>query len=95
MNELDALLFAPFREFAFMRRAMVATVALALGSGPIGCLLVLRRMSLVGDAMAHAVLPGAAAGSAARSPSNTPCWEVGRSCAIPSRPAARRRVLAA
>lgn len=62
MTELDALLFAPFREFAFMRRAMVATVALALGSGPIGCLLVLRRMSLVGDAMAHAVLPGAAAG---------------------------------
>ena len=62
MTELDALLFAPFREFAFMRRAMVATVALALGSGPRGCLLVLRRMSLVGDAMAHAVLPGAAAG---------------------------------
>lgn len=52
----------PFVEFPFMRRALVATVALALGSGPIGCLLVLRRMSLVGDAMAHAVLPGAAAG---------------------------------
>jgi len=52
----------PFIEFPFMRRALVASVALALGSGPIGCLLVLRRMSLVGDAMAHAVLPGAAAG---------------------------------
>jgi len=52
----------PFVEFAFMRRALVATVAMALGSAPIGCLLVLRRMSLVGDAMAHAVLPGAAAG---------------------------------
>ncbi|WP_246483423.1 metal ABC transporter permease [Paenacidovorax monticola] len=52
----------PFAEFAFMRRALVATIALALGSGPIGCLLVLRRMSLVGDALAHAVLPGAAAG---------------------------------
>lgn len=45
-----------------MRRALVATLALALGSGPIGCWLILRRMSLVGDAMAHAVLPGAAAG---------------------------------
>ncbi len=56
------VLVAPFAEFAFMRRALVATVALALGSGPIGCLLILRRMSLVGDAMAHAVLPGAAAG---------------------------------
>ena len=45
-----------------MRRALVATFALALGSAPIGCLLVLRRMSLMGDAMAHAVLPGAAIG---------------------------------
>lgn len=52
----------PFIEFPFMRRALVATLALALGSGPIGCLLVMRRMSLVGDAMAHAVLPGAAGG---------------------------------
>lgn len=62
MIDLDQALFAPFREFSFMRRALVATLALALGSGPIGCLLVLRRMSLVGDAMAHALLPGAAAG---------------------------------
>ncbi len=57
----DSLL-QPFTEFAFMRRALVATWALALGSAPIGCILVLRRMSLVGDAIAHAVLPGAAAG---------------------------------
>ncbi len=55
-------LWQPFTEFAFMRRALVATLALSLGSAPIGCILVLRRMSLVGDAMAHAVLPGAAAG---------------------------------
>jgi len=52
----------PFAEFAFMRRALVATLALAVGAAPVGCLLVLRRMSLVGDAMSHAVLPGAAAG---------------------------------
>ena len=62
-HALAQALLAPFGEFAFMRRALVATVALALGCGPIGCLLVLRRMSLVGDAMAHAVLPGAAAGA--------------------------------
>ncbi|WP_052311041.1 metal ABC transporter permease [Rubrivivax gelatinosus] len=43
-----------------MRRALVATLALSLGAAPIGCLLVLRRMSLAGDALAHAVLPGAA-----------------------------------
>jgi zinc/manganese transport system permease protein len=35
---------------------------LALGAGPIGVFLMLRRMSLVGDAMAHAILPGAAIG---------------------------------
>jgi zinc/manganese transport system permease protein len=62
MSALATFVWEPFVEFAFMRRALVATLALALGCAPIGCMLVLRRMSLVGDAMAHAVLPGAAAG---------------------------------
>jgi zinc/manganese transport system permease protein len=53
-------LFEPFIEFGFMRRALC--LALSIGSGPIGVLLLLRRMSLVGDAMSHAVLPGAAVG---------------------------------
>ena len=57
---LDALLIQPFAEFGFMRRALVATLALGLSCGPVGTLLVLRRMSLVGDAIAHALLPGAA-----------------------------------
>jgi zinc/manganese transport system permease protein len=52
----------PFLEFAFLRRALVAVLALAVAAGPIGTLLILRRMSLVGDAMSHAVLPGAAIG---------------------------------
>ncbi len=56
------LLFAPFVDFEFMRRALVGTLALAFGAGPIGVFLMLRRMSLVGDAMAHAILPGAAVG---------------------------------
>src|SRR5947208_5741358 len=55
-------LIAPFVEFEFMRRALVGTLALALGAGPVGVFLMLRRMSLVGDAMAHAILPGAAIG---------------------------------
>src|SRR2546421_4191054 len=55
-------LISPFVEFAFMRRALVGTLALALGAGPVGVFLMLRRMSLVGDAMAHAILPGAAIG---------------------------------
>jgi zinc/manganese transport system permease protein len=55
-------LIAPFSEFEFMRRALAGIVALAFGAGPIGVFLMLRRMSLVGDAMAHAVLPGAEVG---------------------------------
>lgn len=55
-------LFTPFLEFEFMRRALAGTLALAFGAGPIGVFLMLRRMSLVGDAMAHAILPGAAIG---------------------------------
>ncbi|MFN0044155.1 MAG: metal ABC transporter permease [Alphaproteobacteria bacterium] len=56
------LLAAPFADYVFMRRALVACLALAIGCGPIGVFLVLRRMSLMGDALAHAVLPGAAIG---------------------------------
>jgi zinc/manganese transport system permease protein len=56
------LAFGPFAEFGFMRRALVGCLALALGCGPIGTFLVIRRMSLMGDALSHAVLPGAALG---------------------------------
>ncbi|MDH2431804.1 metal ABC transporter permease [Pokkaliibacter sp. MBI-7] len=59
---LHELLISPFADYGFMRRALVATLALGLGAAPIGVLLMLRRMSLVGDAMSHAVLPGAALG---------------------------------
>src|SRR5258707_10624142 len=52
----------PFVEFGFMRRALVGCLALALGGRPIGTILVIRRMSLMGDALSHAVLPGAALG---------------------------------
>lgn len=56
------IFFAPFADYGFMRRALIACVCLGLGSGPIGVFLMLRRMSLMGDAMSHAVLPGAAIG---------------------------------
>ncbi len=52
----------PFADFGFMRRALLGCVAVSVGSTPVGVFLMLRRMSLTGDAMAHAVLPGAAVG---------------------------------
>ena len=58
---IDALT-QPFIEFSFMRRALVGCLAISLGAPPIGVFLVLRRMSLMGDAMGHAILPGAAIG---------------------------------
>jgi len=58
---LDAWLLAPF-DYGFMRRALVAGLALSLAAPPLGVFLVLRGMSLIGDAMAHAILPGVALG---------------------------------
>ena len=52
----------PFLEFGFMRRALAGCLALSLGATPIGVFLMLRRMSLSGDAISHAILPGAAIG---------------------------------
>lgn len=62
MNWLFETFCSPFVEFSFMRHALGASLALALGCGPVGTFLVLRRMSLMGDALSHAVLPGVAAG---------------------------------
>ena len=61
MNFYD-LLISPFAEFDFMRYALASIFCLALSAAPVGVFLVMRRMSLVGDALSHAVLPGAAIG---------------------------------
>lgn len=44
--------------FAFMRRAFVVTSVLSASVAPVGAFLVLRRLSLAGEAMAHAITPG-------------------------------------
>ena len=54
--------FAPFVEFGFMRRALVGCLALSISAPPVGVFLMLRRMSLMSEAMSHAILPGAAVG---------------------------------
>ena len=56
------VVFQPFAEFGFMRRALFGCIAISVGATPVGVFLMLRRMSLTGDAMAHAILPGAAIG---------------------------------
>jgi zinc/manganese transport system permease protein len=56
------LLIAPFADYGFMRRALAGSVAMSVGAAPVGVFLMLRRMSLAGDALSHGILPGAALG---------------------------------
>ncbi len=57
---LSELLIDPFVNYAFMRRALAACVVLSMGGAPLGLFMTLRRMTLAGDAMSHAILPGVA-----------------------------------
>ncbi len=57
LHVLDA-----FIQFGFMRRSLIACLALSVSLTPLGVFLLLRRMSLIGDALSHAVLPGVAIG---------------------------------
>jgi zinc/manganese transport system permease protein len=43
-----------------LMRALLAGLMLAIATAPLGVFLILRRMSLIGDAFGHAILPGAA-----------------------------------
>ena len=55
-------LFSEMWGFAFMRRAFVVTTVLSASVAPVGAFLVLRRLSLAGEAMAHAITPGVVIG---------------------------------
>lgn len=46
--------------YQFMQRALVAAVLVGISSGVIGSFVVVRGMSLFGDALAHSILPGVA-----------------------------------
>lgn len=54
------MLLDPFLEFGFLRRALVGCLALSVAAPPLGVFLVLRRMSLTADVLAHGILPGVA-----------------------------------
>jgi zinc/manganese transport system permease protein len=62
MTSVYALLIEPFVAYGFMQRALLGSLFLSLSACSVGVFLMLRRMSLTGDAMAHAILPGAALG---------------------------------
>jgi ABC-type Mn2+/Zn2+ transport system permease subunit len=46
--------------YTFMQRAMLASVLVGITCAVIGCYVVLRSMAFLGDALAHAILPGVA-----------------------------------
>ncbi|WP_317992753.1 metal ABC transporter permease [Bartonella gliris] len=56
-----AFFLAPFVDFYFMQNALIGSILLSISACPIGVFLTLRGMSLTGDAISHAILPGVAA----------------------------------
>lgn len=58
----DTSIIDAFAQYGFMRRSLIACLALSLSLTPLGIFMQLRKMSLVGDALSHAVLPGVAIG---------------------------------
>ncbi|HIY57592.1 MAG TPA: metal ABC transporter permease, partial [Candidatus Tetragenococcus pullicola] len=46
--------------YHFLQNALITSVAIGIVAGAIGCFIILRGMSLMGDAISHAVLPGVA-----------------------------------
>jgi len=59
VNLLPEPLAAPF-EYRFMQRALLTSVLVGAICGLLSCYVVLKRWSLLGDAISHAVLPGVA-----------------------------------
>src|SRR5580658_3900829 len=60
MTALHDLLVAPF-SYEFMRRGLLSAMLLGVSGGLLGCVLILRRLALMGDALSHSLLPGVAA----------------------------------
>ncbi|WP_227935560.1 metal ABC transporter permease [Alkalihalobacillus deserti] len=47
-------------QYEFLQRALITSILVGIVCGVIGCFIILRGMSLMGDAISHAVLPGVA-----------------------------------
>jgi len=59
MNTLWSWIVTPLA-YGFMQRGMLAAVLVGILCAIVGCYVVLRSMAFLGDALAHAVLPGVA-----------------------------------
>jgi zinc/manganese transport system permease protein len=59
LTALSDFIIAPFR-YGFMQHGLVSALLLSLSGGLLGCVLVLRRLALMGDALSHSLLPGIA-----------------------------------
>ncbi|MGT2844903.1 metal ABC transporter permease subunit [Streptococcus hongkongensis] len=47
-------------QYHFLQNALITALVIGIVSGIVGCFIILRSMSLMGDAISHAVLPGVA-----------------------------------
>lgn len=52
--------FEGLMSYHFLQNALVTAIVIGIVSGAVGCFIILRSMSLMGDAISHAVLPGVA-----------------------------------
>ena len=52
--------FQGLRNFHFLQNALITAIVIGIVAGAVGCFIILRGMSLMGDAISHAVLPGVA-----------------------------------
>ena len=58
---MDELILSPLA-YAFFVRGLAAAVVVGIASAVVGTYVVLRGMAFLGDALAHAILPGVAIG---------------------------------
>lgn len=58
------LLIYPFAEYSFMSKALLSCILISISAPILGIFLTIKKLSLTGDAISHAILPGVAIGYA-------------------------------
>ena len=51
-------LISPFTHYLFMQKALLGCISVTIAGAPVGLLLLLRKMSLMGEALSHGIFPG-------------------------------------